>query len=78
MPTTTDTSHPEIDPNDPPSDIDELYVAKTSTQRRYHVDPDCSRLRGEVHSRQVKIAAAWYPGCKHCVTKEFGQSEEER
>lgn len=78
MPTTTDAIRPEIDPDDPPSGIDVLYVGKTSTQRRYHIDIDCTRLRGEVHSRRVEIAAAWYVACKHCVTNEFPRPEGER
>lgn len=77
MPTTTDTTAPEIDPNDPPSDVTELYVCGTSTQRRYHVDPDCNRLTGEVHSRQVEIAASWYPACRYCVTGEFPLEAEQ-
>lgn len=79
MPTTTDTTDTTdrvIDPNDPPSDVDELYVGAASTQRRYHVDPDCHRLADEAHSRRVEIAASWYPACRFCVTGEFPREAE--
>lgn len=65
-----------IDPDDPPSDVTELYVGAASTQRRYHVDPDCHRLTGDAHSRRVEIAAEWYPPCRFCVTDEFPQEAE--
>lgn len=61
-----------IDPDDPPSGVAELYVAKANNSgRRYHVDPDCERLKAGVSSRRVEIAAAWYDPCRYCVTDEF-------
>lgn len=64
--------HNEIDPDDPPDGVDELYVTGASnSDRRYHLTPDCERLKENVSSRRPEIAAAWYPPCRYCVTEEF-------
>lgn len=66
--TDTMASNGAIDPADPPEDVDALYVCTASSSgRRYHVDPDCERLKADVSSRRVEIAAEWYPPCSFCV-----------
>lgn len=64
--------HPDaIDPDDVPADVDELYVGPgTTSRRRYHRDPECTRLRA-TNTRRPEIAASWYPPCRYCVTGEF-------
>lgn len=57
-----------IDPNDPPTDLEELWVApSTNSARRYHIDESCELLNGNGVTRRVEIAASWFPPCQACV-----------
>lgn len=74
MPATTDPTQHGIDPDDPPTDVDELYVASSShSAGRYHLDPECRSLPSAPKTRRPEIAASWYEPCSWCVLGTGGE-----
>jgi len=61
---------PDADTTDiNPNELDEVYVAGTSSARAYHLTATCNRLKQEPHPRDPAIAANWYRPCGYCVSE---------
>lgn len=50
-------------------ELDEVYVADTSSARTYHLTATCDRLKQDPCPRDPAIAADWYPPCQYCISE---------